>query len=193
MLTFDPATHTYYWQGVQVPSVTQVLGSVLRDYDGIPPHILAAAQERGTFVHEACELDDLGELDQDTLDDTLIPYVMAWRKFRADTRFKPESIEARVYHNGYRYAGTLDRFGDAGAQTWLVDIKSGSMVPRSAGPQTAAYLAALDIDPAWRKKVKRYVAHLYDNGNYQVVPCNGANDFSVFLACLSIHNWRNNK
>lgn len=190
MLEFDGSTHTYRWDGVVVPSVTQILDSVLREYEGIPPDVLRAAQERGTYVHEATEWDDLGELDFPALDPVLAPYVLAWRDFRAQFDFRPTWIERQLYSPAYRYAGTCDRIGTAAGKPWLLDIKSGALVPQSVGPQTAAYYECALAEKLITRHTKRYCVHLRSDGTFRLHRCKNDTDFSVFLSCLNIHNWR---
>lgn len=55
-LEFFPETHTYLYDGLMLPSVTQILGVKYRnDYAGVPPAVLNNAAMRGTAVHKAIE------------------------------------------------------------------------------------------------------------------------------------------
>lgn len=55
-LEFYPETHTYLYDGLILPSVTQILGVKYRnDYASVPPAVLSNAAQRGTEVHKAIE------------------------------------------------------------------------------------------------------------------------------------------
>lgn len=56
VLEFYPETHTYLYDGLVLPSVTQILGVKFRnDYASVPPAVLDNAAKRGTAVHKAIE------------------------------------------------------------------------------------------------------------------------------------------
>ena len=56
VLEFYPETHTYLYDGLMLPSVTQILGVKYRnDYASVPPAVLDNAAKRGTAVHKAIE------------------------------------------------------------------------------------------------------------------------------------------
>lgn len=55
-LEYFDDTHTYLYDGVILPSVTQILGVKYRnDYASVPPAVLNNASKRGTAVHKAIE------------------------------------------------------------------------------------------------------------------------------------------
>lgn len=55
-LEFFPETHTYLYDGLMLPSVTQILGVKYKnDYASVPPAVLDNASKRGTAVHKAIE------------------------------------------------------------------------------------------------------------------------------------------
>ena len=56
VLEFLPETHTYLYDGLMLPSVTQILGVKYKnDYASVPPAVLENASKRGTAVHKAIE------------------------------------------------------------------------------------------------------------------------------------------
>ena len=56
VLEFLPETHTYLYDGLILPSVTQILGVRYKnDYASVPPAVLENAAKRGTAVHKAIE------------------------------------------------------------------------------------------------------------------------------------------
>nr|DAG19861.1 MAG TPA: Mitochondrial genome maintenance exonuclease 1, DNA complex, DNA exonuclease [Caudoviricetes sp.] len=55
-LEYFDDTHTYLYEGLMLPSVTQILGVKYRnDYANVPPAVLSNAAQRGTEVHKAIE------------------------------------------------------------------------------------------------------------------------------------------
>lgn len=183
MLTFDDATHTYRFGGQVVPGVTSVL-SPLTDFGRVPPHVLEAASQFGKAVHRACELDDLGELDEAALDASLVPYLQAWRQFCADHSVEWEQIEEPAYNNTMRYAGTPDRFGLVKGVHTVVDIKSTAQLYPAVGPQLAAYAQALKVPHAARLAVQ-----LKADGTYTAKPYTDPTDWPVFASLLTLRNW----
>lgn len=55
-LEFFPETHTYLYDGLMLPSVTEILGAKFSgEYKNVPPAVLENAARRGTAVHKAIE------------------------------------------------------------------------------------------------------------------------------------------
>lgn len=194
MIEFDADTHTYKLDGMIVPSVTQVLAP-LNDFTRVDPDVLKRAQDFGTAVHLATELFDRDDLDEDSLDEALRPYLSAWKKFHADTQFEISEIEHRVASRSYRYAGTIDRVGFIGNLLSIVDIKTGTAFPASVGPQTAAYESAFKecANIPRNKRIRRLCVQLKGDGTYKSKPLDNALDLPAFMACLTVHNWRSSK
>jgi PD-(D/E)XK nuclease superfamily len=184
---FDPLEHRYFLGQRELPAVSRILDV------GFPLDIadvrLMAARICGTAVHLACELDDLGELDEDKLVEELWPYLEAWRSFRKSSGFVPEAIECRLYHKSLFYAGTIDRIGRlrSGRQI-IIDIKTGGKYARYR-VQLAAYVNLLDnpmdylrgsvtLDPDGSSS--------FDEFSRESFP----EDLAIFRSCLNIHNFK---
>ena len=107
MLTFDEPRHSYAWNGVVVPSVTQIISAVLGDRY---PETAAVkfASDRGTTVHETIALDLAGNLDEASVDPQVAPYLAAARLFMRECDFQPTRWEERLYSSQYGFAGTVD-------------------------------------------------------------------------------------
>lgn len=186
-LTFDEVSHTYRINGQVVPGVTSVLAP-LTNYDSVPAHVLQAAADFGKAVHRACELDDLGDLDdldEATLDPALAPYLNAWRAFCADHSAQWEQIEAPVHHQALRYAGTPDRIGALRGLRAVVDIKTTAKLYPSVGPQLAAYREAAAM-PTYALRV---AVQLKADGTYTKKTYTDPNDWPVFCSLLTLRNW----
>jgi hypothetical protein len=184
-LTFDADTHTYRYAGRIVPGVTSVLEQ-LQTLDGVPYAILKAAQEFGTHVHLACHLHNIGQLDEETLDPALRPYLADWKAFLADSHFVVTSSEERVYHAALGYAGTADVFGLWQRSYWVLDIKSG-VVPSTVGAQLAAYQHAKNPFPR-----RRACVQLTGKG-YKLLEQRELSDFALFQSALNIFKFRSKK
>jgi hypothetical protein len=187
-LTFEPEIHTYHMYGRRVPSVTGILTEALGGFENVRPSVLLAASSRGTLVHLATELDDLGTLDESSIGEDLKGYLQAWRRFKACAKVKVLLTERRLYHEDLKYAGTTDKIVDIGGRLSVLDVKSGSVMP-SHGPQTAAYQnivsQRLDISD-----IGRGCVYLRDTGEYTYKTHWDRYDWVVFMASLTVHNFR---
>lgn len=191
-LAFDPAEHRYTLDGRVLPSVTQIL-EPYEDWSGINPEVLAAAMERGTRVHAAAALMLDGFIGPHDSGDDIAPYLVQFEKFLAESGFVSVLSEARVCSEKLGYAGTLDLYGGLPKRKCaLIDIKTGS-VPRTAGPQTAAYARALKECHGYGMDTKYRYALLLRPEGYKLVPLEDPNDDQVFLAAITMHNWSNQK
>lgn len=209
VFTFDEAAHEYRLDGLRLPSVTQILAPIKPDFSMVPPAVLEAKRIFGTAVHTACEWDDLGELDDDSTDPEVMGCVRAWRAFRQATGCEILANEQRLYHPGLRFAGTLDRFARLkdhdGSGLWILDIKTSVDPHPSYGVQLSGYrllLAAQDelgplsaaMGSIFRglgiDKISRGTVHLDPSGTYRFHQYQNPNDEAAFMACLSLHHWK---
>ena len=182
-----------YWVGDrQVPGVTATLQDAgLVDFSGVPPDVLEEARVRGTETHRATQLDDDGQLDERTLAENVRPRLQAWRDFRAERQFEPIVIEQIVYSQRHYFGGTLDRVGIVPPnRIILLDLKATYVIPRSVGPQTAAYQLAYNEGLETMPIDERWCVHLRADGRYEVHPLTDPMDRAVWLAALTLARWR---
>lgn len=184
-LTFDEASHRYAYEGVPVPGVTSLL-SPLVDFSRVDPQVLAAKADLGRRVHAACQFWSEGDLDPDSVQDDVQPYLCGWQKFVEQTDARIVACEVRVYDPLYRYAGTLDVIADIAAERFLLDIKTSIARPLAVGAQTAAYMRALR-DPS---VTRRGAVRLRPDGTYRLDSLTDPDDWSAFLAALTLHRYR---
>ncbi|MBP8177087.1 MAG: hypothetical protein KAX77_04910, partial [Xanthomonadales bacterium] len=143
-LDFDAVTHTYRIGGVRVPSVTQVCKVASgNEYAQIPRDVLERKRAIGVALHYAIWLDNLGELDTDTIDQAVAPYFAAWKEFVARTGFETRIGECQLGSQRFGYAGTSDLYGLTYGAPWLIDVKSVAVLSPVTAIQTAAYLELL--------------------------------------------------
>lgn len=185
ILTFDAESHAYWCRGVKVPGVTTILKPLI-DFSHIDPDVLAAKADLGTRVHEACHFLDEDDLDEETIEADVEPYLEAWKRFKRETGAVVLLSEQRVHETLLGFAGTLDNVLLIDGKKWLADKKTALQVPASAGPQTAAYQRALGDATVQHRAVVR----LHPDGTYHFDPLTGADDFAVFMACLAIHRFK---
>ncbi len=123
LLSFDADSHTYYYEGREMLSVTTLVDGCFPKFDqeywaqykarkeGVDPQVILdmwaregqRARDLGTTMHERIERYYLGE---DSLDDT--DSLRLFRLFAANNRLYPYRTEWRIFHEDYDLAGTLD-------------------------------------------------------------------------------------
>lgn len=160
---FDEATHTYLVDGVEVPSVTEILAPLHRSYGKINQSVLDYAANRGRATHEALELIDYGA--EPEISPEIIGYIRAYEEWSQIYRPNWVGIEQIVYSEDEGYAGTLDRIGTLnGTEFAVVDIKTSQPTKEalvSVCCQTFAYAMAYTEQ---KGKADKYVANIHRYG-----------------------------
>lgn len=194
---FNPTNHTYRLDGFSVPSVTAVLAPIDDLSSPSLAQYLEIARQRGTDVHAATERHDLLTRFADKNgawhpeNPTVAPYLDAWKSFLADTQFEIHAVEQVVASKRHRYAGTLDRLGVLNGRRVVIDIKTGATLKPVMGIQLAAYQAAVNEGkPRDEQYPYRFICQLRKDGSYKLQEYKDKADFTVFLALLTIHQWR---
>jgi RecB family exonuclease len=135
---------------VRYPRVTSILGVLSRPglgrwrekliREGRDPDAEARdAADRGTTIHALTEAIDLGASADCPSD--LLPFIAAYRDWKAEYVQSVEATERLVVHRAYRYAGKLDKLVRlTDGRRAIVDLKTG----RSLAPETALQLTAYD-------------------------------------------------
>lgn len=117
---FDPVAHTYTLNGVRLQGITGMLERQLfpRKYENVPQDVLDRAAERGSFVHEVCELvDELGITHES-------PEAQNYRRMKTELNLVHESSEYLVSDNKH-FASCIDKVYRTGETTFsLADIKT---------------------------------------------------------------------
>ncbi len=104
--------------------------------------ISGKSASEGTKIHNAIEAILSGRIPRP--DEQTYPSIQAFQDFMMVHKVRVDSslIERRIYHAGYRYAGTADVFAEIDGVFGILDIKTSSGVWRDYNLQTAAYFAA---------------------------------------------------
>jgi hypothetical protein len=141
----------------------------------------------GTRVHRMLHFFNKGTLDMNTVTDDLIPALNAYTEFVAATGFIAESWEQRVMDSQLWVAGQYDVRGTlSNGQPAFVDFKSGIVKPWTA-IQVAGYARC-----AGHPYARRFGLQV-GNGRPKLMEFKNPNDAGLFVAAVSIHNWKINQ
>lgn len=200
MLTFDSSQHRYWWTPEQ-GRPRELLGvtRTLREQGVIDgTYFSDQACERGRIVHACAETILRGRpLDERLLRPEHLPYVDAVARWQREQEPRLDAVEQRVADPALGSAGTLDVAGSWAAvaalprgavpRVGIGDFKTGAPSPWH-GVQLAAY-AWLRHGPAW-VGVARYGIYLTARGTYTQQRYEDMTDLGVYLAAVSLHQWR---
>jgi len=185
--TFDPEGHVYKVNGVSLPSVTSVLPYNYRGNN-------EAAMLKGTYVHDMCRLYLEDNLDEESLDPALIPYLDAFKKFLNDSK-------------GMGITGVFDI--KSGAKTPCVELQvsayielANNGVPMEA-PKAMPVLEMPFYSPIHnfagtpdiiiidrKPATEGFALYLKDNGRYNLSPIKDIRrNLETFLCFLRTKRW----
>lgn len=173
-----------------MPGITECIKSALGDpFVDVPPAVMKRAQQLGKAAHYARHLDDMGALDEATVDPVVLPRLEAWRAFRRETGIEILFSEIPLYHDAYGYAGTPDLLaGLRSGEHAVVEMKNG-LPDWRAGLQTAAQADLFECLTG-EKVRRRFVMRTLPNSRYKFDECTEPQDMPKFLACLSVHRMK---
>lgn len=130
-LKFDPGKHEYFLDGKRIPSVTQIINSILPPFQVDDWYL-----QRGTAVH-ACAAYIARGKDFD-YDERIAGQVEALRKFFKEVKPEVLAVEQLLCSKAYRFAGTLDLYAVVSGKYVLIDYKGTCDLERGS-LQLAAY------------------------------------------------------
>jgi hypothetical protein len=187
---FDPATHSYYMGGVEVPGNTFTItdnGFINEEY------YTAEGSIRGTRVHMLTQFLDEGDYDPREADRfDLAGFVESWRKAKARYGFNVLEIERVIFHKIFRYGTTIDRLLLWDGWETIAELKSGA-VELSHSYQTGAQELACDSEfGAYQRGFRRRGCFYLkaDGSEARWIPHNDPSDRNAFLAMLVCTNLR---
>lgn len=185
-LAFDPDRHVYTVDGREVPGVTSILRSVgLIDTEWVSDEGLI----RGTYVHQAIQFDNEGDLDESTLAPEIRLKVEAYRKWKNEMRVEVLGCELHVFHPHLYYCGTMDLHARVQGAPYIIDLKSGTP-QRWHRLQTAAYALAHQAQKGPKaERLPRAALYLQD-GDYRWTPHPHPFDYDGWKAALTLRNWK---
>jgi hypothetical protein len=190
--TFDEDSHTYWLNGLRLPSVTQVIDS-LGLVSGKQFYGPEDAQ-RGQAVHAITQLIDENDLDESSIDPALAGYAASYDRFRRETDWLPYLNECRLFSRQWKFAGTIDRYGVLNGKTVLLDIKSGPY-HRWHDIQLGGYEIMLlenKKDLGVEPPESRLILQLKRDGTYRIhqTKTNPSDARSLFIAALSLMRFK---
>lgn len=159
MLKFNSETHQYYFE---IPSVSQILrATVFKDkYKNVPEHILQAAADFGTAIHDAIERDN-----DIFLDDIQKEKFKEYQEIKKEHNIKIVAQEQMVYFDGeVKYAGRYDMLAEINGELTLIDVKTTYALDKEyISYQLSFYAMALEkmgyppkkLAPIWLPKRKK--------------------------------------
>lgn len=184
--TFDPVLHEYRVDGERYSSVSEIISPIV-DLTMVPEDRLNFARDRGTAVHKACELDDLDQLDESSVDpEHVLPYLKGWRLFKREHRPAFELIEEPLYHDLFKVGGTPDRWMTIGRHRIGGDIKTVAKMGPAIGVQLSGYELLVGREKKWVTHA-RWGIQLRKNGTYAVTKY--PDETAMFLSLVNLHNW----
>ena len=121
-LEYIDEAHIYLYEGVIIPSVSDLLKFIYPDkYKGIPEHILSEKAQFGTNIHKAIEDYENGsEIALTEIEEVVFEQYL---KLKRKHNIKVLEQEKLVCYHG-RYAGRLDMIADIDGHIFLIDIKT---------------------------------------------------------------------
>jgi hypothetical protein len=189
VLEFDDESHTYRLHGAVIPSVSSILAWKF-GRPNVPAHILDVAADRGRKCHLACELFDVGDLDEDSIAGTdLAGYLAGWRRYcergvrgtvdlkskaRSGKAPKPGSDEF-VRHGLQLAAYAPGRLG-GGVCTAPLEGRWAHVECRCAWVVEGAVYAGTIDRRAWDDYGERRIVYLWPNGHVEAVDYTPYND-----------------
>lgn len=129
MLEFIEEEHLYIYNGVIIPSVSEILKFIFPEkYKGVSDFILQNKANYGTLVHKLCEKIDLGKTIEELKQEYNFNYIIEASlnqhlKLKEQYKIEPISMEQRVCYNGL-YGGTYDLEANVNSLFSLIDRKT---------------------------------------------------------------------
>lgn len=181
-IEFDEATHKYRVDGKIKPSVTQIIGDVLKGEREDMEQ--STAMLKGEIIHKTLEYLDKGILGE--YDTRIQSYIDAWNDFKRV--YKPEiiSIEERRLDPSEQFAGTIDRTMIIGGRPTIVDIKTGKSY-KEYPLQTAGYSLL------YNGYIERRMCVFFDENGYKVEEHTNPQDIEIFKALLLVWQFKKGK
>jgi hypothetical protein len=187
-MNYDSKTHTYYLDGIKIPSVTQVL-KVLNPnkYKHVKKDYLLYKADIGTKAHKIIEEYIKGDYDWTNYDSRATNYLTSYKRFTEEYNAKPLFSELMLIDRDLKFGGTLDLVMESYGQTLLVDIKT-CKFSKEHYIQVSAYKYL--FDKYYRYVNKCCILYLeYDNYYVKEVD-NTDYYFEVFQSLLNIYNFK---
>lgn len=178
VIDIDHRGYNPNWQDVK--SVTQVIAAA--GLMGDTSYFTDWHKDRGSYAHKVIELYEADDLDLDTLDPQLRPYLDAWLLFKRDTGWLTAGSEMCYLHPVHAYKGKPDVYGMMNGVLSLIDVKCGQPA-KWHSCQCAAYQELLRVHGIMI--VSSWCLYLNDKGKYKLSAERASrHDLAVFMNAL---------
>lgn len=194
-IEFDEATHQYRVDGVQVPSVTQLVAPLGEDYDDPEDDrmelTIEAAADRGTTMHAYIAHRLAGGDPADfELPGAYLPYADAVELFLSEHQIAPLLIETPLPGGGY--AGTPDLICEFNAELAILDYKFVSSVAKSkVGAQLGGYRELAAENGIFVDRL--YAVQFLPDGTYRLYPVDETKTKISFTVCKTLYEIKTKK
>ncbi|HZL95221.1 MAG TPA: hypothetical protein VFB99_16320 [Vicinamibacterales bacterium] len=171
--------------------MTQVLPAPF-GIENADPYDVQYKQAIGNATHRAIHLDVRSDLNEETVDVEVWPYLRGWRQFVADTGYRSVLSHERLYSELYEYSGELDAVGILNGRIIVPDFKCCAAKPGPiVGLQLAAYAQLLRENFKGQPiaDVRRRFALWFTPERapgYVLVPFDKPSDWPDFLSYLNV-------
>lgn len=190
-LSFREEDHTYWVDGQQITSATQLLklGGLYGDAEQF---FTEAGRERGKAVHALCQSFDLGAVCAKMADERWrgygVGYVSAVKALKVQDfsgAKRWEEIELIDHHPLLRVACRRDRVGVVWDRKTIAEIKTGTRNPKATGVQLAIQALVAEYRYGLPAKLwQRLELHLKDTGKFSPYVYEDERDFDRALGLI---------
>lgn len=174
LFRFEAATHAYYFEDVQIPSITQMLERTGWIDDR---WYTEEASERGTAVHRFTAQHDLGALELTDVPREYRGWVLAYIEMMARLNPTWTQVELPAVHPTLRFGGTPDRVGVVKTVRSVMELKTGGHEAAHAiqtALQTILVAHTTNLPAiAWQ----RLALYLKQNGRFSLERHNDKRDY----------------
>jgi hypothetical protein len=182
-ILFDEEPHTYTYRGQKYDSVTQIInqGGLGDDFSHVDPVRLEYCQRRGRMVHLACQYYNDGELNLETVHESIRGYVEAYILFRLECKIKVIACERKLITTELDFAGTPDLIAWMGGHRAVIDLKTSQSLSPRVRLQTAGYSLLWNKTYPTNPVKERYGLRLGKDGKYSLIQHTDPDDERAFI------------
>lgn len=179
---FDERDHSYFSEGVYVPSVTRILMD-----EGLVDDtwFTEESRNRGSAVHvfikHKCLIEKGAFVGCAMLSPEWKSYYDGYLQFEEDCNWKPQIIEGPMACE--KFAGTPDQIGLLNNETAVLDIKTGQ-------PQRVTGLQLQGYEDLLGRPAKRYALHLSSTGKYRLIEYKDRQDRYVWRSAVALWHYK---
>lgn len=188
---FNAQDHSYWLAGVRIPSYSEIAKAEgLTDYSGVSAQVMEASRNFGENGHRMLRLFVEDNLDEESLDENLVPYLNGFKKFCGLHKMSPLDgwVENPTYSVKWKYGVTPDWIGYIDDKLTVLEYKFTSIIMVSVAIQTAAQKVAFQ-ERTQMKVDQRMVLQLLTD-DFRVKRFDRASDEIGWLSAVNLFTLR---